>query len=81
MEHGLHKPVVDEEALIRVTDALVEHKEVLEGVEEVVDGLLRALDKLGRFRHHHVIVNDTQPVAGPSTIDQKHTVMLAAMTI
>ena len=81
MEHGLHKPVVDWEVLIRVMDALVEHKEVVGGVEKVMDGLLRALDKLRRFRHHQAIVNDAQPVAGLCTIDQEHTAMLAAMTI
>ena len=41
----------------------------------------RALDKLRRIQHHQVIVNDTQPVAGLSTINQEHTVILAALTI
>ena len=39
--HSLRKPVVDGEVLIRVMDALVEHKEVVEGVEKVMDGWLR----------------------------------------
>ena len=41
----------------------------------------RALDKLRRIQHHQVIVNDTQPVAGLSTINQEHTAILAALTI
>jgi transposase len=41
----------------------------------------RALDKLRRIQHHQVIVNDTQPVAGLSTISQEHTAILAALTI
>jgi hypothetical protein len=64
--------------LLRAMDALVEHKEVVEGV---MDGLLHALDKLRRIHHHQVIVNDVQPVAGLSTINQEHTAILAAMTI
>jgi transposase len=41
----------------------------------------RALDKLRRIQHHQVLVNDTQPVAGLSTISQEHTAILAALTI
>ena len=41
----------------------------------------RALDKLRRIQHHQVIVNDAQPVAGLSTINQEHTAILAALTI
>jgi len=41
----------------------------------------RALDKLRRIQHHQVVVNDTQPVAGLSTINQEHTAILAALTI
>lgn len=41
----------------------------------------RALDKLRRIQHHQVIVNDTQPVAGLSTINQEHTAILTALTI
>ena len=41
----------------------------------------RALDKLRRIQHHQVIVNDTQAVAGLSTINQEHTAILAALTI
>jgi transposase len=41
----------------------------------------RALDKLRRIQHHQVIVNDTQPVAGLSTIDQEHAAILAALAI
>jgi transposase len=41
----------------------------------------RALDKLRRIQHHQVIVNNTQQVAGLSTIDQEHTAILAALTI
>jgi transposase len=41
----------------------------------------RALDKLRRIQHHQVIVNDTQPVAGLSTLNQEHTAILAALTI
>lgn len=41
----------------------------------------RALDKLRRIQHHQVMVNDTQPVTGLSTISQEHTAILAALTI
>lgn len=41
----------------------------------------RALDRLRRIQHHQVIVNQTQPVAGLSTINQEHTAILAALTI
>lgn len=41
----------------------------------------RALDKLRRIQHHLVIVNDTQPVTGLSTISQEHSAILAALTI
>ena len=41
----------------------------------------RALDKLRRIQHHQVIVNDTQPVAGLSTINQEHAAIFAALTI
>jgi transposase len=41
----------------------------------------RALDKLRRIQHHQVIVNDTQPVTGLSTISQEHTAILVALTI
>ena len=41
----------------------------------------RALDKLRRIQHHQVIVNDTQQVAGLSTINPEHTAILAALTI
>ena len=41
----------------------------------------RALDTLRRIQHHQVIVNDTQPVAGLSTINQEHAAIFAALTI
>ena len=41
----------------------------------------RALDKLRRIQHHQVIVNDTQQVAGLSTINPEHTAILAALTV
>jgi hypothetical protein len=41
----------------------------------------RALDKLRRIQHHQVLVNDTQPVAGLSTINLEHTAILAVLTI
>ena len=41
----------------------------------------RALDEFRRIQHHQVIVNDTQTVAGLSTINQEHTAILAALTI
>jgi hypothetical protein len=41
----------------------------------------RTLDKLRRIQHHQVIINDSQPVTGLSTISQEHTAILAALTI
>jgi transposase len=41
----------------------------------------RALAKLRRIQHHRVTVNDTQPVAGLSSIDQEQASILAALTI
>jgi transposase len=41
----------------------------------------RALEKLRRIQHHQVVVNDTQPVSGLSTINQDHAAILAALTI
>jgi hypothetical protein len=41
----------------------------------------RALAKLRRIQHHRVTLNDSQPVAGLSSIDQEQTSILAALTI
>jgi transposase len=41
----------------------------------------RALEKLRRIQHHQVTLNNTQPVAGLSTISQEHTDILSALTI
>ena len=41
----------------------------------------RALEKLRRIQHHQVVVNDTQPVAGLSPINQEHTDILSALTL
>lgn len=44
-------------------------------------GLADTGAKLHRIQHHQVVVNDTQPMTGPSTISQEHTAILAALTI
>ncbi|WP_296489171.1 hypothetical protein [Rhodoferax sp.] len=41
----------------------------------------RALEKLRRIQHHQVMLNNTQPVTGLSTISQEHTDILSALTI
>lgn len=41
----------------------------------------RALDKLRRIQHHQVMVNNTQPVTGLSTVNQEHSDILSALTI
>ena len=41
----------------------------------------RALDKLRRIQLHQVMVNNTQPVTGLSTINQEHSDILSALTI
>jgi transposase len=41
----------------------------------------RALAKLRRIQHHRVTLNDSQPVAGLSSIDQEQASILAALTI
>ena len=41
----------------------------------------RALAKLRRIQHHRVTINDSQPVAGLSSIDQDQANILAALTI
>ena len=41
----------------------------------------RALSQLRRIQHHRVTLNNTQPVAGLSTISQQHTDILSALTL
>jgi len=41
----------------------------------------RALDKLRRIQHQVVKVNDLEPIAGLSSINQEHTEILQALTI
>ncbi len=41
----------------------------------------RALSKLRRIQHHRVTLNDSEPVAGLSSIDQEQSQILAALTI
>ena len=41
----------------------------------------RALDKLRRIQHQVVLVNDLDPVAALSNINQEHTAILQALTI
>jgi transposase len=41
----------------------------------------RALSQLRRIQHHRVTLNETQPVAGLSTINQQHTDILSALTL
>jgi hypothetical protein len=41
----------------------------------------RALDKLRRIQHQVVTVNDLEPIAGLSSINQEHTTILQALTI
>ena len=41
----------------------------------------RALSKLRRIQHHRVTLNDSEPVAGLSAIDQEQSQILAALTI
>lgn len=41
----------------------------------------RALAKLRRIQHHRVTLNDSQPVAGLSAIDQEQASILAALTV
>jgi len=41
----------------------------------------RALDKLRRIQHQVVKVNDLEPIAGLSSINQEHTTILQALTI
>jgi transposase len=41
----------------------------------------RALEKLRRIQHQKVTVNDLEPIAGLSSINQEHTEILQALTI
>ena len=41
----------------------------------------RALSKLRRIQHHRITLNDTQPIAGLSTISQEQSDILAALTV
>lgn len=41
----------------------------------------RALDKLRRIQHHQVMLNNTQPVTGLSTVNQEHSDILSALTV
>jgi transposase len=41
----------------------------------------RALSKLRRIQHHRVTLNDSEPMAGLSSIDQEQIQILAALTI
>ena len=41
----------------------------------------RALQKLRRIQHHQVMINDTQPVSGLSTVTQEHSDILSALAI
>lgn len=41
----------------------------------------RALAKVRRIQHHRVCVNDTEPVAGLSSIDHEQATILAALSI
>lgn len=41
----------------------------------------RALSQLRRIQHHRVTLNETQPVAGLSTISQQQTDILSALTL
>ena len=41
----------------------------------------RALSKLRRIQHHRITLNETQPVAGLSSISQEQADILAALTI
>jgi hypothetical protein len=41
----------------------------------------RALDKLRRIQHQVVKVNDLEPIAALSSINQEHTEILQALTI
>lgn len=40
----------------------------------------RALSKLRRIQHHRITLNDTQPIAGLSTLSQEQSDILAALT-
>jgi transposase len=41
----------------------------------------RALSKLRRIQHQRITLNNSQPVAGLSSITQEHTDILSALTI
>jgi transposase len=41
----------------------------------------RALSKLRRIQHHRVTLNDSEPIAGLSAIDQEQSQILAALAI
>jgi hypothetical protein len=41
----------------------------------------RALDKLRRIQHQVVKVNDLEPIAALSSVNQEHTEILQALTI
>jgi hypothetical protein len=41
----------------------------------------RALDKLRRIQHQVVMINDLEPIAALSAINQEHTEILQALTI
>jgi hypothetical protein len=41
----------------------------------------RFMARLRRIQHHRITLNDSQPAAGLSTIDQEQASILAALTI
>ena len=41
----------------------------------------RALEKLRRIQHQRITINNTEPVAGLTTITQEHTNILAALSL
>lgn len=41
----------------------------------------RALAKLRRIQHHRVTLNESQPMAGLSSISQEQSEILAALTV
>lgn len=74
-----HDPVVAKEATAKRDMRIAE----LQKLAAQWSGKLDEQDtgKKARIQHHQVIVNDTQPVTGLSTINQEHTAILAALTI
>lgn len=41
----------------------------------------RALEKLRRIQHQRITLNNTQPIAGLSSITEEHADILSALTI